>query len=420
MHNRASLLTGGTGFVGGQLIAELLNTTTRSLVCVVRADNHAHAAQRGNQQLAELLGATEAARHVERVRWVPGDLSVERLGWSSTEWTDIAATIDEVFHCAASVSFDLPLDEAHAINVDGTKRVHELAVAAHRAHGDFRRLHHVSTAYVAGLTKGAVDPYFLPNDDEARFRNTYERTKARAERWLHSVANHEVPITIHRPSIIAGHTVTGATTNWNVMYVPMRMVAQGALPVFARGGRQIVDCIGVDFVARSMVAFAAIDSAPLVAHHLTAGPSAITATHVMRRTAELAEAAGGSPSHVKMLSSRQFRALVATVRGVAALPSGLSERVGLGKVRSKCRLAMRAMGKCAVYLPYSAVDTTFSLGDDAELLREFGIEMPQGEAYFDTVCRYALEASFGRAAVTPVDVRESDLDAATDTALAVV
>lgn len=409
----ASFVTGATGFVGGELLVQLLTTSPRSVICLVRANNSAHAAERGTSRLAELLGATEASRYLDRVRWVQGDLASDQFGWSPAQWSAMASTVDEIFHSAASVSFDLPLGDAHEINVCGTKRVHALAEAAQQAHGGFRRFHHVSTAYVAGTTKGLVDPNFLPSDSETAYRNTYERTKARAERWLRCRASHQVPVTIHRPSIIAGNTVTGATTSWNVMYVPMRMIAQGALPVFARGGRQLVDCVGVDFVARSIAAFADIDTAPLAAHHLTAGPSAMTTTHVMKRTGELAAAAGAKPSRVTMLSTRQFAALVLCVRGVAAIPGAVAERVRLRKLRSKCRLALRALSKCAVYLPYSSVDTIFCLGDDAQLLREFNIEMPPAATYFDTVCRYALDAQFGKRPMTPIDVRVAvDIDPA--------
>ena len=83
-----------------------------------------------------------------------------------------------MLHCAASISFDLPLDEARAINVEGTR-----AGARLRARGaGARRLErfvHVSTAYVAGTPRGRVPR--APARRRPAFRNTYEQTKAEAE-----------------------------------------------------------------------------------------------------------------------------------------------------------------------------------------------------------------------------------------------
>ena len=56
-------------------------------------------------------------------------------------------------HCAASISFDLPLDEARAINVEGTREIIALR-ARGQAAGRLDRFVHVSTAYVAGITEG--------------------------------------------------------------------------------------------------------------------------------------------------------------------------------------------------------------------------------------------------------------------------
>lgn len=391
-----TVVTGATGFVGGELIKHLLLTSDRTLVCPVRADSIEHAQHRGADRLAELLGA-DAVAFGHRVTWLRGDLEEARLGWSMATWNRIAETCTEIFHCAASITFDLPLAEAHRINVDGTRRIHELAVAAAARH-TFRRFHHVSTAYVSGLKAGRVDAHHLPADRAANFRNTYERTKARAERWLRSVASVDVPVTIHRPSIVAGSTRTGETSNWNVLYVPMKMVARGMLPVFSAGRTQHVDAIGVDFVVEAMAVFAETDTEVLAAHHLTAGPSVLDVDHVISGTTAAAQAAAMTPSVTKMLSTHQWSLLVAAINLGARLPKRA------GKVARRARVMQRGLRGCSVYIPYTRVETIFEATEDHRLLADYGVTMPPAAVYFDRIVRYALAADFGKKSV---DVTEA-------------
>lgn len=385
-----TMITGATGFVGGELLIKLLKDSNKQLICPVRAGSSAAAQERGEKRLNELAGE-DADRYRKRVRWLRADIEEPHLGWNDATWHDVAMATNEIFHCAASVSFDLPLDEAHRINVVGTEHVHQVAMAAAERHGQFTRFHHVSTAYVAGLAKGRVNSDYLPPDRTSSFRNSYEQTKARAERYLRSHASTRVPVTIHRPSIIAGDSVTGATTNWNVLYVPMKMVARGVLPAFAFGGRQLVDCIAIDVLVDAMAIFSQLDAKALHTHHVTAGPKAITATDVIRRTSEQAGLHPAfEPSDTKMLGPARWRCLTATVAMMARLPKRA------GSVRTKARIARRCIDQCAVYLPYARVNTIFDATRDHDVLRVFGVEMPPGSEYLDTIMAFALDTNFGK------------------------
>jgi long-chain acyl-CoA synthetase len=394
---RGTVVTGATGFVGGELVVKLLAQPDRHIICPVRASDPDAAQKRGDERLRTLVGPAMAERVKGRVTWFRADIEEPRLGMSPMQWHDLATRTHEIFHCAASVSFDLPLDQAERINSDGTKHIFELAVAAADRHPDFRRFHHVSTAYVAGITTGRVGPDFLPADRARNFRNTYERTKARAERFLRAQASVRVPVSIHRPSIIAGHRDTGRTTNWNVLYVPMRMAAKGQLPAFPRDGREVCDTVAVDYMVEAMVAFAEIDEGPLVAHHLTAGRTAFTVTELIERSCQRAALHGGyKPSDTRLLSRKQWMVLEAAVSGGARLPKSV------GKARSIARIARRGLDNCKVYAPYTWVDVMFDDERDAEALRAFGIEMQAGPRYLETLLDYALANNFGRTPAEPL------------------
>ena len=84
-----------------------------------------------------------------------------------------------VIHSAASVAFDLPIEEARAINVEGTRRVLDFAGAV----PDLQRVAYVSTAYVAGDRRGTV---YEDDRETGTFRNSYERSKHEAEAVVRS------------------------------------------------------------------------------------------------------------------------------------------------------------------------------------------------------------------------------------------
>lgn len=394
------VVTGASGFLGGALLKRLLaDRTVESIICPVRADSPEHAGERGAERLVALLGSDQAEFASRRVWWIKSDLEERRLGWDTSTWRNVATQTAEIFHCAASVSFDLPIEEATRINVDGTAHIHELATTAQTIHGQVRRFHHVSTAYVSGTTEGKVNANYLPADRTANFRNTYERSKANAERFLRSsVCDGEpdvVPVSIYRPSIVAGDTVTGETDNWNVLYVPMKMAARGLLPVFPIGGRALLDAVGVDFVVDGMLALRHEASGPLHAFHLTAGRSAFTVDELFDLTWQRAHSHPAFvPSKTKLLSTNEWQALTTGMRLAARAPRQLA---GLRRLGTQ---AQRGLKGCAVYVPYTRVNTIFDASAEHRALKARGVTMPAGDEYLETIVGYALEADFGKRSVT--------------------
>jgi long-chain acyl-CoA synthetase len=240
------LLTGATGFVGGELLLRLLERTDRDVVTPVRAAD-GEAAQGRVDELLEVLGAE---RHASRVTAMAAELTAPGLGLSDADRADVVARVSTIVHSAASVRFDLPLDEARAVNVEGTRAVVELA----RACSGLERLVHVSTAYVAG-----------------EHRNTYEQTKAEAEALVRGSG---LPFQVVRPSIVVGDRRTGWTTSFNVIYAPLRAFARGVLTTVPGDPSAPVDVVPVDHVADGMLAL--LDEPSGGTHLLVAGDRATT------------------------------------------------------------------------------------------------------------------------------------------------
>jgi len=266
----ALFLTGATGFLGMELLAHLAERDDRPILALVRARDDEEAEHRLAGVRESVFGDRGAYRG--RIRAVAGDLTKPSLELSAVRRAALAAEVTEIVHGAASVSFTDSIEAARATNVEGTRRVLELALEAQRA-GGLRRYAHVSTAYVAGDRRGACGEDEL--DADGHFRNAYEQSKAEAEALVHAHAE-RLPVQVLRPGIVVGDSVTGWTSSFNVLYGPMHAFAAGALPVLPGRRGAPVDVVPVDFVARAVVALLDEPAPSGATYHLTAGPKATT------------------------------------------------------------------------------------------------------------------------------------------------
>jgi len=149
------LLTGASGFLGKTVLATLLERVGSfgRLIVLLRAPDDLAAGRRlqevlGSEAFASLApGSTAKMLRQGRLRGAAGDLGVDEIrarpGWGE---------IDTVIHCAASVSFEEPLDSALALNALGPSRL----LASLSDAGAEPHFVHVSTAYVADVQSDLV------------------------------------------------------------------------------------------------------------------------------------------------------------------------------------------------------------------------------------------------------------------------
>jgi thioester reductase-like protein len=131
-------VTGGTGFIGQNLIKLLLRRRGRVYVLV----------RKNSRKKLEKLKAGWGAS-AKRVIPVTGDLTRPYLGISPARRKELEGQVDHVFHLAAI--YDLMADAAtqEAANIQGTQNAIRLAEAVKA-----RRFHHVSSIAAAGLYPG--------------------------------------------------------------------------------------------------------------------------------------------------------------------------------------------------------------------------------------------------------------------------
>ena len=334
----AVLLTGATGFVGKEILSRFLARDDRQVYALVRAAD--------DDEAAERLPAHP------RLTAVAGDIERSGLGLSEASADRLRDEVTNVLHCAASVSFDLPLEESRSVNVGGTRRMLEFARSCAR----LERFSYVSTAYVAG------EPGRVFREDELEvgqsFRNPYERSKFEAELALRSEGA-DLPLQILRPSIVVGDSTTGRTSSFNVLYGPLKAFARGGIRAIPARRDSPVDIVPVDYVADRVHELAT--HGPNGTFHLVAGRNATTVGRLLE------------------MSSQELDRKQPTV-----LPPRLYRRW----VHPWLALKYRGLRRLEVYFPYFAMRVRF---DD----RRLG-PGPRVESYFHRLVRYAQAAGWGR------------------------
>jgi long-chain acyl-CoA synthetase len=358
-------LTGATGMVGREVLARALaDTRNDAVLCLVRPGRD----QSAQQRLDELLGKMGIAPS-PRAQALAGDVAEPALGLAPAD-RERASETTHVIHCAATVRFDHPVEEARKINVQGTREV----LALGRALPKLARIDAVSTAYVAGRRDDRVREEDLGHG--RGFHNTYEQTKHESEGLLRE-AMRELPIAVHRPSIVVGDSRTGRTGAYKVLYWPLKVMAKGWLPVIPYDPAGVLDVVPVDFVADAVLALSRDPSALGKTFHLTAGPARDTTMDVLAR-AMFARFQRRPPLRI---SPVWFRRVVRPVMMAAPIP----------------RLR-RTLETGLVYRPYLELRLRFDTTEADRHLAPLGVHCPRVLDYFDTIVDEALRTDFGRRA----------------------
>ena len=343
----ALFLTGATGFLGMELIARMLDAGDGPDIYVaVRAEDPLAAQTRVAETLGRLWETPPES--IRRLRVVSADLTAPGLGISASAHKQLVANVGRVIHCAASISFTLPLADAREVNVAGTRRVLELAAGL----PGLERVVHVSTAYVSGRSPDVFGESHLGGSG---FRNTYERTKMEAEAAVRASG---LPAAIVRPSIVVGEAGSGWTSAFNVLYWPLQAFARGLLPVVPADPDGIVDMVPVDYVAE-VIERAAYSPDASGCYHAVAGDRAILVQELIDGVcAELAL----DPPELTPLES---------------LPDD---------------------HPAAVFAPYFDVDTRFDDRRARELVA--GQRPPEPLSYVPRLLEFALAARWGKSTIT--------------------
>lgn len=334
-------ITGFPGFIAGRLVERLAREGARFRLLVQPAF-----VERARVDIARIAEATGTA--AESFHIIEGDITREDLGLSQQDAEESRAKATAVFHLAAVYDLAVTRDTAVRVNVEGTRNVNRFAKSVKH----LRRYNYVSTCYVAGKRTGLI----LENElrHNAGFRNYYEETKYLAEVEVDELKN-ELPVTIHRPSVVCGDSRTGETAKYDGVYYLINYLRMwpGALTLANIGNRDVrLNVIPVDFAVEAMTALAS-DERAVGATVQIADPAPLT-------TQELFDSVS------KNLAGR---------RSLLTIPASLVH------TSLNLPLAEKISGLPRVGVPYFFLKQTYDTTRARELLEPKGVRCPSFPDY---------------------------------------
>jgi diacylglycerol O-acyltransferase len=185
------LLTGGTGFVGKEIMwqASTMPEVAEMIVLIrpktIRDRKTGEViktlspSERGEMLLEQLWLDDPGLK--DKFRFIAGDIEQPRLGVGDEDFEKICQTVTNVIHCAASVAFDDPYGDSFSANVVGSRN----ALAFSKSIQDYPDSNFVShlsieTSYIHGRQthhEAREDEIVFPRNF---YNNYYELTKAMA------------------------------------------------------------------------------------------------------------------------------------------------------------------------------------------------------------------------------------------------
>lgn len=347
-------ITGGTGFIGQNLIEELLKTRKQGKVYIlVRKSSKARL-----DSLKARLGA-----QAERIVPVTGDLTRSMLGIPAAKVRELEGKITHVFHLGAVYDLKASAEQQLLVNVNGTRNAVRFAQAIKA-----KKFHHVSSIAAAGLYPGIFTEHMF--EEAQGLENPYFRTKHDSE----GIVRHECKIAwrVYRPGIVVGHSETGEIDKVDGPYYFFKLIQKmrRAMPAWMptlglEGGR--VNIVPVDYVVKALAYIAHLPNLDRHCFHLT-DPRPERIGRVLNLFAEAAHA----PQMTMRIDARLFNYIPAIVKqGLGMFPP----------FRRISRQVMKDLGLPPDTMSYINYPTRFDNRDTQRALKGSGIEVPRLEDY---------------------------------------
>lgn len=292
------LLTGGTGFLGHEILQRLSAQGDR-VFALVRPET-----------LARLKDSPQLAG----VEWIAGDIAQPNVVADIDDRTRVLAETTGVVHLAALYNLAASRKDMYLSNVVGTNHVLHLSESMPK----LEAFHYASTIAVAGNYSGVL--YEDMYDVGQTFPDGYAQTKFAAEGSVRAWVT-KVPVVIHRLGVLVGHSETGHMPKVDGPYYLLRLLNRIAK---ARGlvntlkilplpfnERTRLYMVPVDVTANAVTALMNVAHAPGVhTYHLTGDPLGAPIRSVLR---EMLNACGYRVMVVPLPSNRWIAQLASAV-----------------------------------------------------------------------------------------------------------
>jgi len=252
------LLTGATGFIGAFLLRELLNKTTASVYCLIKANNLEIATQRIIKTLQDYQ--IWDSSYSDRIIPIVGDLAQPKLGLSELKFQNLANQIDVIYHNGARVNHTEPYSRLKPANVLGTQEIFRLA-----SQSKLKPVHLISSISILAGNKNSnfqvtedanLDDYGIPIGG-------YPQSKWAAEKLAITAVKRGIPVKIYRLGAVSGDSQTGVFNQNDFLYkLLLGYVQLGSIP----DTPMPLEILPVDYVCRAIVELSKITSNQQIFH----------------------------------------------------------------------------------------------------------------------------------------------------------
>jgi len=350
------LVTGATGMIGQALVPLL---ACRNDVRAIFALTHT----------SEYMGSSY------KVTPVRSDLTAgPDLGVTPEFGREILDRTTAIVHAAANTRFSASLEEARAVNLEGTKNL--LAFASHCPR--LKAFAALSTVHVAGKRTGTICEEDLGHT--SGFVNSYEQSKYEAELLLRESMS-ALPISVLRLSTVLGST-TGEVRRMAAIHYALRLYYNSLAPMIPGKQDSLVDLIAVDYAAGAVEHFAVEDFLAGRTFHICGGENALTLARLLELTRE---------AFLRYRPSWRKRAI--EMPAIVDLPTfelfaRSVEEVGDHILRSSVAIIKH-------FVPQLVYSKIFSDVECARSLQAKGFLKPSVLEFYPQVVRWLVESSWG-------------------------
>ena len=348
------LITGGTGFIGHNLIDELLQQKKNAIIYVL--------VRKGSKKKLESM-KEKWGDNAKRVLPITGDLTRSMLGVPAKKRRELEGKIDHVFHLAAVYDLMADAESQIRVNVEGTQNVVNLATDIKA-----KRFHHMSSIAAAGMFSGVFREDMF--EEAQGLDNAYFRTKHDSESIIRREC--KMPWRIYRPGIVVGHSETGVIDKIDGPYYffkliqKMRKMIPSWMPTLGlEGGR--INIVPVDYVVDATIYIAHKAKLDGKCFHLT-DPKPKRIGQVLNLFARAAHA----PQMTMRIDARIFNYIPASIMaGLKMLPP----------VRRISNQVMKDLGLPPDMMKFVNYPTKFDNRETEKALKGSGITVPRLDDY---------------------------------------
>jgi thioester reductase-like protein len=382
------LLTGATGFLGGELAVALSKINSiEKIYCLIRGkcDEDAFA------RLKDIFALHGDYHDENKVCAVRGDLTNDELPMRLSQIKALQ-DVNVIIHSAANTSF-LPqkYPMVTETNINGTQRLLKWA-------SQLRRLEtfaYVGTASIVGAGRGATGRTVYEDDSPnpmAEHLVGYTRSKMCAEMAVRGAIPPE-KLLVFRPSILVGDSRYVIPRSFDIAWI---IVAIRHLRMFFGNPDAACDIISVDYAAKAIVSLL-LNSGRRRHHtyHVSAGRASTTCREVIEGIDYLT-------NDVQYCPKEHLAPIKKWLKSGGAIPptlrkySGALEQIRFGIGSKNARILLSGLEP---YWRFIDLDQRF---DNSRILEDAGIGLPEpAHVYLKRTAALLYDIDPLRAAVNP-------------------